>query len=75
VLEEFLTDKAQDGMSIRYLADIRSRIGRFANVMRLNMTDIDTSTPDLSQQNLSLKQGGDDGTLPRLGIGVVRRPL
>ena len=46
VVEEFIANKTQDGMSVRYLADCRSRLGRFKEDMRINIADIDANMLD-----------------------------
>ena len=43
VVEEFMKAKAADGMSLRYLADCRSRLGRFARDVHTEVATVDTA--------------------------------
>jgi integrase len=43
LVEEFIKAKAADGMSIRYLADCRSRLGRFARDVYSDVASVDTA--------------------------------
>jgi integrase len=43
VVEEFIAAKKADGMSIRYLADCRSRLGRFARDIHSHIAAVDES--------------------------------
>jgi hypothetical protein len=43
VVEEFIKAKAADGMSLRYLADCRSRLGRFARDVHTEVATVDTA--------------------------------
>ena len=41
--EEFLAQQQQNGRSIRYLQDIRSRLKRFAEAFKMNIAEVQTS--------------------------------
>ena len=43
VVDEFIKAKAADGMSLRYLADCRSRLGRFARDVHTEVATVDTA--------------------------------
>jgi hypothetical protein len=40
VYEKFLAQQQSDGRSVRYIQNIRSRLGRFAKAFRMNIADI-----------------------------------
>ncbi len=55
VVEEFIAAKKQDGMSLRYLSDCRSRMGRLGEDVRENIADIDTAALDAWLRGLDVK--------------------
>jgi integrase len=55
VVEEFIAAKKQDGMSLRYLSDCRSRMGRLGEDVRENIADIDTAALDVWLRGLDVK--------------------
>ena len=46
VLQEFLTIRGADGASVRYLQDVRSRLGRFAKAFHTDIADVETGQMD-----------------------------
>lgn len=54
VVDEFLKAKAEDGMSQRYLSDIRSRLGRFAADFQTDIAGIEGTTIDTWLRGLGL---------------------
>ena len=46
VLREFLEIRSADGASVRYLQDVRSRLGRFAKAFHTDITDVETGQMD-----------------------------
>jgi hypothetical protein len=44
--EEFLRQQEADNRSVRYIQDIRSRLGRFAKSFKMNLADLDTPMID-----------------------------
>lgn len=46
VLQEFLEIRRADGASVRYLQDVRSRLGRFAKAFRTDIADVETGQMD-----------------------------
>ena len=55
VVAEFIKAKTQDGMSLRYLSDCRSRMGRLAEDVRDNIAEIDTAALDAWLRGLDVK--------------------
>ena len=55
VVEEFIKAKTQDGMSLRYLSDCRSRMGRLAKDIRSSIADIETTVLDAWLRGLNVK--------------------
>jgi integrase len=55
VVEEFIKAKKQDGLSLRYLSDCRSRMGKLSKDMRSNIANIETSTLDSWLRSLNVK--------------------
>ena len=55
VVEEFIKAKTQDGMSLRYLSDCRSRMGRLAKDVRSSIADIETPVLDSWLRGLNVK--------------------
>jgi integrase len=43
IVEEFIKAKAADGMSVRYLADLRSRLGRFSRDIHSDVASVDAA--------------------------------
>jgi integrase len=43
LVDEFIKAKATDGMSLRYLADLRSRLGRFARDVHSDIASVDAA--------------------------------
>ena len=46
IYKEFLIQQTADGRSVRYLADIRSRLKRFSDAFLMNIADVETATLD-----------------------------
>ncbi len=46
VLQEFLAIRSADGTSVRYLQDVRSRLGRLAKAFHTDMADVETGQMD-----------------------------
>ena len=46
VLQEFLQIRGADGASVRYLQDVRSRLGRFAKAFHMDIGDVETGPMD-----------------------------
>jgi integrase len=55
VVEEFIKAKTQDGMSLRYLSDCRSRMGRLAKEVRSSIADVETTVLDAWLRGLNVK--------------------
>ena len=46
IYKEFLVQQTADGRSVRYLADIRSRLKRFSEAFLMNIANVETATLD-----------------------------
>ncbi len=46
VLQEFLKIREADGASVRYLQDVRSRLGRFAKAFHMDIGEVETGSID-----------------------------
>jgi integrase len=55
VMEEFIKAKTQDGMSLRYLSDCRSRMGRLAEDIKMPIAELETSNLDAWLRGLDVK--------------------
>lgn len=82
--EEFLRQQRADNRSVRYIQEIRSRLGRFAESFKMNLVDVYTPMIDQWIRSLSISQppipSNSNSSIPRATLPPswqtgIRNPL